>query len=278
MTATSAVPAFDFSDFDRSVRIQDDLFRHVNGTWLATAEIPPDKPRTGAFIELRDQAEEAVRDIITTLEPGDPGAEQTKIADLYASFMDADALEAAGAGPLQDPLRQIDTIDSPADLVHLLGSMARRSVAGLVAFEAESDPGTPDRYVMFAGQSGIGLPDEEYYRLESYAEIREQYRGHIAAMLELAGRPDSAAAADRVLNLETQIAATHWDKVKCRDLRLMYNLMSLDEFVASAPRLHWREFMAGAQIDDAAMADLVVTQPSFFTDVAELLTPDRPLR
>ena len=80
-------PAIDFSTFDRSIRIQDDLFRHVNGTWLNTTQIPADKPVTGAFMELRDQAESAVRDIITTIESGEPGSDEARIADLYASFM-----------------------------------------------------------------------------------------------------------------------------------------------------------------------------------------------
>ncbi len=92
MTETPAQrPAIDFSTFDPDVRIQDDLFRHVNGTWLNTTEIPADKPLTGAFMELRDQAEAAVRDIITTLEGGEPGSDEARIADLYTSFMDEDA-------------------------------------------------------------------------------------------------------------------------------------------------------------------------------------------
>ena len=85
-------PAIDFSSFDPDVRIQDDLFRHVNGTWLNSTEIPADKPLTGAFMELRDQAEAAARDIITTLETGEPGSDDARIADLYASFMDEDAV------------------------------------------------------------------------------------------------------------------------------------------------------------------------------------------
>ena len=104
--STTTAPALDFSDFDPEVRVQDDLYRHVNGHWLAEAEIPADKPLTGAFMDLRDQAEIAVRDIITTLDGGEPGSDEAKIADLYASFMDEDAVEAAGASPLLPLLRR----------------------------------------------------------------------------------------------------------------------------------------------------------------------------
>ena len=276
MTETPAQrPAIDFSTFDPDVRIQDDLFRHVNGTWLNTTEIPADKPLTGAFMELRDQAEAAVRDIITTLEGGEPGSDEARIADLYTSFMDEDAVERAGSSPIVPLLAAIDSVQTLPDLTRMVGGFARKAVPGLVALQAEPDPGDPNRYVMFAGQGGLGLPDEEYYRLDEYAEIRAQYQGHVSASFALAGIEDSEAQAQQVFDLETEIAATHWDKVKCRDLRLMYNLMSLDEFAASCPGLHWREFLAGGDIAEDKMGELVAMQPSFFTEVSALLTEDR---
>lgn len=268
-------PAIDFSNFDEGIRIQDDLFRHVNGSWLNKTEIPADKPVTGAFMELRDQAEAAVRDIITTLEPGEPGSDEARIADLYASFMDEEAVEKAGADPILPLLTSIDALESVPDLTRLVGGFARQAVAGLIALQAEPDPGDPNRYVIFVGQGGLGLPDEEYYRLDEYADIRAQYVQHVAASFALAGVEDAAAQAQQVFDLETEIAGTHWDKVKCRDLRLMYNLMTLDEFTATCPGLHWREFLAGGDIAESKMGELVAMQPSFFADVSVLLTEDR---
>jgi putative endopeptidase len=243
--------------------------------WLNTTEIPADKPLTGAFMELRDQAEAAVRDIITTLEGGEPGSDEARIADLYANFMDEDAAERAGAEPILPLLAAIDSVETLPDLTRVVGGFARQAVPGLVALQAEPDPGDPNRYVMFAGQGGLGLPDEEYYRLDAYTEIRTQYQAHVATSFALAGIEDSQAQAQQVFDLETKIAATHWDKVKCRDLRLMYNLMSLEEFAASCPGLHWREFLAGGDIAKEKMAELVAMQPSFFTEVSALLTQDR---
>ena len=243
--------------------------------WLNTTEIPADKPLTGAFMELRDQAEAAVRDIITTLEGGEPGSDEARIADLYASFMDEDAAERAGPEPILPLLAAIDSVEALPDLTRVVGGFARQAVPGLVALQAEPDPGDPNRYVMFAGQGGLGLPDEEYYRLDAYTEIRTQYQAHVATSFALAGIEDSQAQAQQVFDLETKIAATHWDKVKCRDLRLMYNLMSLEDFAASCPGLHWREFLAGGDIAEEKMAELVAMQPSFFTELSALLTQDR---
>jgi putative endopeptidase len=267
--------AIDFSTFDPAVRIQDDLFRHVNGTWLKTTEIPADKPLTGAFMELRDQAEAAVRDIITTLEGGEPGSDEARIADLYGSFMDEDAVEGAGVSPILPLLAAIDSVETVPYLTRMLGGFARQAVPGLLALQAEPDPGDPNRCVMFAGQGGLGLPDEEYYRLDEYAAIRALYQAHVSASFVLAGIEDPDTQAQQVFDLETEIAATHWDKVKCRDIRLMYNLMNLDEFAASCPGLHWREFLAGGDIAEEKMGELVAMQPSFFTDVSALLTEDR---
>ena len=277
MTEPSAttVPALDFSSFDPQVRIQDDLYRHVNGRWLAEAEIPADKPLAGAFVELRDQAEIAVRDIITTLESGEPGSDEAKIADLYASFMDEGAVEAAGATPLLPLFGEIEEVSDTEQLAAMLGRFSRRAIAGLVGVDTESDPGDPNRYVMFAGQGGLGLPDEAYYRLDEHAEIRTQYRDHLVRCFELAGQSEPGEQAELTFALETDIAAAHWDKVKVRDLRLMYNLTGLDDFAAAAPGLHWRTFMAGADIDESAMSELVAMQPSFFSQVSGLLTAER---
>jgi len=180
VTDTTERPVLDYSTFDHDIRLQDDLFRHVNGGWLRDTEIPEDKPMVGAFVELRDQAEAAVRDIITTVDSSQPGSDRAKIADLYASFMDEEAIEAAGGTPLAAPMRRVDAVTTPAELVRLLGGFARRGVAGLFGFDADSDPGDPNRYVMFVGQDGIGLPDEEYYRLDTYSDILRQYTERIA--------------------------------------------------------------------------------------------------
>src|SRR5215210_9282913 len=118
--------ALNVDDFDTGVRIQDDLFRHMNGRWLANTEIPEDKPVAGAFITLRDEAEKAVRKIITELTPAEPDSEATKIADLYASFMDEEAVEEAGAAPLAPLLAEVNDVSTVAELITLIGSFPRR--------------------------------------------------------------------------------------------------------------------------------------------------------
>ena len=274
MTSTVTSSVFDLDGFDRSVRPQDDLYRHVNGAWLSRTEIPDDKPSVGAFIELRDQAEAAVRELITTARAGDPDAVESKIANLYASFMDEERIEALGASPLAPDLEEIDAVTDVPGLVRHLGRMIRRGVGGLVDVDVDSDPGDPERYLAFVGQSGLGLPDEEYYRADQHAGIREQYLAHVETMLALAGVDDAAEQARAAVALETRIAAHHWDKVTVRDLTKMYNPMGFEELAATTAALDWRLLAEGAELPASALRTVVNAQPTFFTGVEELLTED----
>ncbi|MEX5300164.1 M13-type metalloendopeptidase [Kocuria sp. CPCC 205292] len=274
MTSTVTSSVFDLSGFDRSVRPQDDLYRHVNGSWQRRTEIPDDKPSVGAFIELRDQAEAAVRELITRARAGDPEAVESKIANLYASFMDEERIEALGASPLAPDLAEIDAVADVPGLVRHFGRMIRRGTGGLVGVDVDADPGDPERQLVFVGQSGLGLPDEEYYREDQHAAIRGKYLAHVRTMLSLAGVADAEEQARAVVELETRIASQHWDKVTVRDLTKMYNPMGFEELAASTTVLDWRLLAEGAELPVPALETVVNAQPSFFTGVETLLTDE----
>lgn len=251
---------FSFDQFDTAVRPQDDLFRHVNGTWLSTVTIPADKPMVGSFVDLRDAAEEAVRDIIVGT-PDTPAA-GGQIGDLYASFMDEETINERGLSAVAPELERVRSIASESDLAQWLGEAVRRGVGGALQLGVESDPGDPSRSVLFLVQGGIGLPDEAYYREEQHAEIRATYLAHIATMLRLANIEDAEPAAQRIFDVETRIAAAHWDIVRCRDWQQTYNLLTKEQVEALAPRFAWQRFWDSAGLTDAT-GPIVVEQPSF---------------
>lgn len=222
----------DTSTFDQAVRPQDDLFRHVNGRWLDTHEIPADRAADGATRELHDRAEEQVRTIITELAEqaavDDDGVARTPAAQvgaLYASFMDTERVEALGLAPIADELAEVEAAATHEELTTLLGRLQRTGGPGVVGFWVDNDAKDPERYVVYLYQSGLGLPDEAYYREEAYAAVRDAYRPHVARMLRLSGLPDddAEARADLVVDLETRLAAHHWDVVRDRDADLTYN-------------------------------------------------------
>ena len=261
----------DFSHRDDEVRLVDDLFRHFHGRWLATAQIDPDKSSAGSFIDLRDDAEANVRAIVEGIRNAEPVSEEAKIAQLYTSFMDEQKVEALGAEPLRPLLEAIEGITDGASLASYLGDAARRGLLSLVHFGEETDPGDPSRYVLFIAQSGLGLPDEEYYRLEEHAEIRDAYRAHVERMLALGGVSDAADQAEAVLALETKIAAQHWDKVRCRDIVAMFNPKSWEELQGFAPGFAWERFRDAAGIPVEKLEYVVVEQPSFVEALASLV-------
>ena len=259
--------------FDDSVSPADDLFGHVNGAWAKSVTIPEDKSSWGSFHELREASEAAVREIITRFASGEAAdADAQRIADLFSSFMDTEAIANAGLAPLQPLLARIDAISSIEELANYWGWAARHGVGGIFDFDNDSDPGDPSRYLMFVGQSGIALPDEEYYRAEEHAETLAAYRVHVARMLELAGLADPQAQATAAIDLETRIAACHWDKVRTRDMVEMYHPQTWDEFVADTPTLAWDQFLAGAELPREAVAELVNAQHTYGPEVAKLVT------
>jgi putative endopeptidase len=264
----------DLSAIDPDIRVQDDLFRHVNGPWLRTTEIPADRATAGAFMTLFDEAEKKVRSIVENCRDhpsDDPDGEERKIGDLYASFMDEDRVEALGATPLADELGQVEAVTDIASFVRTLGTLERSGVGSVFGLFIGQDRARPERYITHLSQGGIGLPDESYYTDDRFADIRTAYVEHVATMLDLAGVDDATERAERVMDLETRLASHHWDRVACRDTQKTYNLVDADELQALAPTFDFTAWSTSARIPAPAVAEVVVGQPSFLQGLAELL-------
>ncbi len=265
------------STWDDAVRPQDDLFGHVNGRWIAETEIPEDRAAHGAFYILRDNAEEALRELIEEAAASGPapGTPARKVGDLYASFMDEERVEAAGLTPIAADLAAIEAVTSQAGFLELLGSLQRQGVGGAIAPFVDTDARNSERYLVHFEQAGLGLPDESYYRDDDFAEVRAAYQAHVAALLRLAEVvADEAAAADaaaRVLALETRLAAGHWDVVASRDAVKTYNLVERDALDAAAPGLEWSAWFSGFRPPAGAFDEVVVRQPGYLTTLAEVL-------
>ena len=277
MTSTDARSGIDAAALDPAVRPQDDLYRHVNGRWIAGHEIPADRAMDGAFRALHDRAEEQVREIITGLgaavADGDAGdGSAARVGALYASFMDTDRVEELGTTPLDAELAAVDAATTPDALTRVLGELQRTGGAGAVGFWVDNDAKDPERYVVYLHQGGLGLPDESYYRDERYASVLEQYRPHVARMLGLLGRADADGEAGLVVDLETRLARVHWDVVRDRDADLTYNPMTLADLAERAPGFDWRAWAAALGAPDGALDQLVVREPDFAEGFARLWT------
>ena len=258
----------DFSHQDTSVRPQDDLYRHFNGGWLKSAEIPADRASDGAFIALRIQSEARVREIIEGATGSD---EATKISNIYKSFMDAAAVNAKGGTPIAGELAQVDSISSLTDFVSTFSKLEARGTSGIFGTFIYADMKDASTNILYLVQGGISLPDEAYYREEKYADIRTAYLAHITAMFTLAGVSNPAENAAKVMALETSIASHHWDQVKNRDATLTYNKMDRAQVKALMPAFDWELYLSDGEIPGIVLDSVIVQQPSFFEGLGALL-------
>jgi putative endopeptidase len=256
---------------DSKVRPQDDLFRHVNGKWLAESPIPADRAMDGAFYKLRDKSEADLRAIIeeTAKNPGEPGSEARKVGDLFASFMDEARANELGLAPLKEDLAEIEAIHDKAGLIKTIAKLGRTGVDGPFGGGVDTDAKQSDRYILYLSQGGIGLPDESYYRLEKFKPIRDAYLAHIAKVFELAKIEDAKNAAEGIVKLETRLAKDHWDRVKSRDDTLTYNKKNRKELAELTPGFNWSLWFEGTKA--RGIEEVIVRQPSYFTAMAKAI-------
>ena len=263
----------DLTAFDRSVRPQDDFYNFVNGSWMKTVQIPPDKSTWGSFATLADESDTALKGILddVTKTPQKPGSTEQQVADLYLSFMDTARIETLGTEPLGNELKQIAALSAPADLAGLLGRLARPGVRGPFAAFVGPDQKKSTENIVSITQAGLGMPDRDYYLRDDAKSVqtREAYQKYVTTMLTLAKQPDPAGAAGRIVALETSIAKLHWDRAKNRDRDATYNKMTVAQLAASMPAFNWPTYLRAAGMEKAT--EVIVRQPDYFTALNDLI-------
>ncbi|WP_373233954.1 M13 family metallopeptidase [Mycobacterium marinum] len=279
MTYAAVRSGIDLSHVDPDARPQDDLFGHVNGRWLKEYDIPADRATDGAFRHLFDRAEEQVRELIieASQQGAATGTDEQRIGDLYASFLDEETVERVGLQPLHDEVTAIDDAADRDALAAAIGALQRTGMGGGVGLYVDTDSKDSTRYLMHFSQSGIGLPDESYFREERHAAVLAAYPGHIARMFSLVFGGDSTDHADvaaRIVALEAKLAAAHWDVVKRRDAELTYNLRTFAELQTEGSGFDWTGWVTAVGTTPAAVAELVVRQPDYLRTFASLWTSE----
>ena len=259
----------DTSFIDPTIRVQDDLFRHLNGTWLKTHEIPADRASDGVGYKLYEEAEAHVRAII---EGAASGSDSQKISGLYASFMDTQAIESLGASPIGRYLERVDQIETRSDFLRTLGEFEVDGFGGIFSAAIYTDHMDSLSNIIYLSQGGLSLPDEAYYREEQYESIRVAFLEHVAKMFELVGISQAEEHATRILALERNIAGSHWDQVRDRDATLTYNKFTRAELETLSPGFDWQTWLGGSELPAAAFESTIVREPDFFTGIGQLLS------
>jgi len=263
------------SNLDKSVRPQDDFYRFVNGQWLSHTAIPADRSNYGAFSLLEDGAEENLRTILEEAAAANApaGSDVQKVGDLYVSYLDEATIEARGLAPIAPELKRIDELKTKQDVARHIGYSQRISVMHPFAYYVSIDRKNSSQYTGVITQSGLGMPDRDYYLSgdERLKGIREKYRIYVKDLLAAADTPKAESVAEKIVAIETQLAKSHWTRVQNRDAQKTYNRYE----VAALPKLmtgfDWNSFFAGAQIPMDETQALVVVQPSYFETLGKLL-------
>jgi putative endopeptidase len=265
---------FDPANFDTSVRPQDDFYRFANGAWLDRTPIPADRASFGTFDELRMRSEETLRELLeeaaATPNP-EPGSDLQKVADYYRSFLDSARIEALGVRPLQPELRRIAGLRSTRALPQQFAHLQRIGVQTPFSFWVGQDSKQADRYIAYVSQSGLGLPDRDYYFREGadFEHTRSAYREYVETLLRLGGERNAAAGARAILDLETRLAEAHWERARNRDREATYNLKSVAELEALAPAFAWARYFEALGAERTP--GIVVRQPDYLQALSEIL-------
>jgi len=259
----------DLTQIEPTIRPNDDLFRHFNGKWLSSHEIPADRSSDGAFVTLRDLSEKQVRAII---ESATDSEEAKKISDLYSSFMAADTIEAKGFTPILSDLATCDSIQDLRDFISTMSWLESRGLGGVFGSFIYADQMDASTNILYLAQGGISLPDESYYREDQYAQIRSAFVAHVENMFSLVGIADGAGLAAKILALETSIASHHYDAVKDRDATLTYNKMNRAEVTALMPAFDFDLYLSAGEIPSVVLDSVIVQQPPFFQGLSTILS------
>lgn len=271
------VSGVEFQNMDHSIRPQDDFYRFVNGQWLNDFQLPEDKAYYGNNSSLVDKSRAQVKAIINEVSTSinETGSDEQKIADLYKTFMDVDAIESKGLSSLADEIARIDNITNNTDLSEYMAYANVFSNAPF-GFYVYLDDKNSTEHIIYVYQSGLGLPDRDYYFKDDdkSKNIQGKYVAHIGNMLKLTGMDDAEERAKTIYALEKALAAGHWDRIKNDKLENTYNKMSFADFSATVPSIDWDAWLKHTMVDKPET--LVVEQPSYFETINQVMK-DTPL-
>ncbi|MBL8264896.1 M13 family metallopeptidase [Steroidobacter sp.] len=262
-------------NLDKNVRPQDDFYRFVNGQWLASTSIPPDRSNFGAFALLEDGAEHDLKAILDEAAAANApaGSDAQKVGDLYASYLDEATIESRGLTPLAGELKRIDELKTKQDVARYIGYSQRISLRHPFAYYVSVDRKNSSQYTGIIAQSGLGMPDRDYYLSDDLRlkGIREQYQVYVKELLAAAGTPKAESVATKIFGIEAQLAKSHWTRVQNRDAQKTYNRYEVATLPKLMPGFDWEAFFAGAQIPAAKTQALVVVQPSYFEALGKVI-------
>lgn len=268
-----AVPRFSTHHLDRTADPAMDFYQFATGNWRKSNPVPADKSRWSGFDELAERNWALIHDLLDSVgaDSGAPaGSAARRVGDFYASAMDTNRLEKLAFSPLDGDFARLAGVRTSDDAMELLADWHRRGIGASFIAYVQPDAKNSSIYALHLRQGGLGLPDRDYYLAEGFAKQREEYRQHIARMLQLLGdsADDAKVAAEGVMALETEIAKASRSRTELRDQEKNYHKLSLDELDKLTPGINWPAYFRAAGI--RGLEYVIVGQPEFFKELNRL--------
>jgi len=260
---------FDLAGRDTSVSPGHSFFGYANGTYLKTMEIPADRSTYGAFNALDELSKDRMRAVVDKAAANRQAAgPEGQVGALYRSFMDEARVNALGAKPLAADLAAVRAAKTHADIARLMGETAKGFGSSVFSVQVYDDAKDPQKYAVYLGQAGLGMPDRDYYLEERFATQKTAYEAYVGKILTLAGWPDAAAHAKAIVAMETEIAKVSWTRAERRDDDKTYNPYEVGKLAGLAPGFDWNAFLAGADLSKATR--VVAAENTAFPKIAAI--------
>lgn len=274
VTGKGKLPSgIDIANLAAQVRPQDDFFAYVNGKWLEATDIPADRSSWGSFSILHEKSLSQLKQIIQDAATStDAGTTRQKIGDFYTAYLDESEIARKALTPLAEQLAAIAALADHAAVAAYFGEGNGLGIDSPLGAWVDQDARDSTHYILYFNQSGLGLPDRDYYfdNSERGQEILQKYRTFIQRVFTLAQLDKPEASAENIIALETRLAEQQWTRVENRDADKTYNKYTLSELSTLLDSYDVNGFLAGLGVDANNAETLIVRQPSYVKNMATI--------
>ncbi len=267
---------FDTRDIDAAIRPQDDFYQYANGGWLKRNPVPPHESRWGSFLMLRYDTEKKLRKLIMGLAIAKNlkiGSPEQMVRDFYRSGLDMKRRNALGLAPLRTWLNRIEEIRDVPSLVSTIGHIEKIGGGGPWGIAVDQDMKNSNKYIIYIHQSGLGMPDRDYYlgKDPESLRVRTAYEKYIEAVFTLTAATKSTAKKYRntVMRIETGLAEISMPKEELRDVDKVYHKMRTSALMHLTPHIDWRSYLKIIGTDE--VREVIIMQPKFLKAMDAML-------
>jgi putative endopeptidase len=272
--AQTLTPGINLSYIDSSVSPRNDIYKFANGKWLNTQKIPASDGSWGSFNEINERNVANLKALMLDVSKDTkalPGSNNQKLRDFYSVAIDSVKADKDGIKPISADLAAIDLIKTKDELLKTTAILNKKGVGGMLGFYVYSDFKNSNANTCYLAQSGLGLPDKDFYFEAQYESVKKEYSEHIARMFECLGNyPESAQAnAATIMKIETELAKNCQNAVEQRDPQKQYNPFTKAELAKLTPNVNWNVYFANIGI--ATPENIIINQPKYYEGLNTLI-------